>query len=424
MTTFDLVEQLYEDSREETITMNGDPSAWPAPINDVAYQGLAGEIVRAIEPHTEADPVAILIQTLTAFGNIIGPGPHFRVEADTHPLRLFAVIVGETAKSRKGTSDGIVTRLFEGMDESWASDRIRSGLSSGEGLIYHCRDIGTAGKDDPGVSDKRLLVKESEFASVLKNASRDGNILSPVIRQAWDTGNLSTLTKNSPIKATGAHVSITGHITAEELRRYLPQTEVWNGLANRFLLLCVRRSKLLPEGGRIHEMDLTPLTDRLREAARFAQSVSEIKRDPEARRIWIEIYPFLSEGKPGLIGAVLSRAEAQVMRLACVYAAMDRSSLIRPEHLLAALALWNYAEASVRFIFQERTGNDIADRIHEALKESQGGLTRTDICNLFDRHKSRERIDEALDLLKRHGLIKVDREETGGRPIERITFCA
>jgi hypothetical protein len=422
MRNFDLAEALYQDrgAGEETVTMNRNSSLWPGPIDDMAYQGLAGKIVKTIEPHTEADPVAILIQSMTAFGNVIGPGPHFKVEADRHPARLFAVIVGQTAKARKGTSDGIVTRLFEDIDKEWSNDRIKGGLSSGEGLIYHVRDIGSAGKDDPGVNDKRLWIKEPEFASVLKNASRDGNILSPVIRQAWDTGKLATLTKNNPVKATGAHVSITGHINPDELKRYLSQTEVFNGLANRFIWLCVRRSKILPEGGRIHTMDLTPLTDRIREAVQFSKSVDEIKPDREAKDIWINIYPELSEGKPGMIGAVLSRAESQVMRLACIYALMDCSEVVCKDHLLAALALWNYAETSVRYIFRDKTGDDVADRIYQALRESKDGLTRTDIASLFYNHKSKERIDEAIELLRKYKQVNIVRESTGGRPSERI----
>ncbi len=429
MEKFNLSEKLYEDTKvtDETITINGDSTSWPAPINALAYQGLPGEIVRTIEPHTESDPVAILIQTMTVFGNVIGDAPHWKVEGDKHALRLFSVIVGATSKARKGTSGGIVTRLFENIDDEWSSDRIKSGLSSGEGVVYHVRNptIGGRGQDDPGILDKRLLVIESEFASVLKAASRDGNILSATIRQAWDNGNLATLTKNNPVKATGAHVSIIGHITQDELKRYLSQTEVFNGLANRFLWMCVRRSKILPEGGRIYEIDLTTLTDKIRNAVEFAKSVDEIKRDAAARETWISIYHELSEGQPGLIGAVLSRAEAQVMRLACIYALMDCSRVIRKDHLYAALALWDYAEASVRHIFKGKTGDDVADKIYETLQESENGLTRTDINNLFDRHQSKERIAEALELLKKCKRVNIVREEnTGGRPVERITWDA
>src|SRR5262245_18996660 len=79
---------------------------------------------------------------------------------------------------------------------------------------------------------------------------REGNILSRVIRDAWDgRERLQTLTKNSPTKATNACISIVAHITVEELRRMLDETAMANGFANRFLFACVKRSTLLPLGG-------------------------------------------------------------------------------------------------------------------------------------------------------------------------------
>jgi hypothetical protein len=78
---------------------------------------------------------------------------------------------------------------------------------------------------------------------------RHGNTLSPTIRNAWDGKRLQTLTRNSPLKATGAHVSIIGHITRDELRARLSRTNMANGFANRFIFARVKRSKLLPFGG-------------------------------------------------------------------------------------------------------------------------------------------------------------------------------
>src|SRR5207248_9491074 len=102
---------------------------------------------------------------------------------------------------------------------------------------------------DPGVEDKRLLVVEPEFANVLKQTERQGNTLSAVLRQAWEAGKLRSLTKNSPAKATDAHVSIVGHITADELRRSLTATESADGSADRFRWFVARRAEALPEGG-------------------------------------------------------------------------------------------------------------------------------------------------------------------------------
>jgi hypothetical protein len=150
--------------------------------------------------------VAILLQYLAAAGNIIGRGPHYRVEGDRHGPNIFGVLVGETAKGRKGTSWGRVRQIMEIADPPWAQDRVHSGLSTGEGVIWAVRDSIMArervgrGKNrqtvayeaDPGVADKRIYLIEPEFAGALTVMGRHGNILSRVIRDAWDRGNLAT----------------------------------------------------------------------------------------------------------------------------------------------------------------------------------------------------------------------------------------
>lgn len=417
----DLSEQSYGDvqpklcSRASGVATPPVPAQarWPDPPDDAAYYGLAGDIVRAIEPHTESDPIAILGQFLVGFGNLIGRGPYFSVEADRHYTNLFACLVGVTAKARKGTSLGHVRRLLEAVEageDGWAAQRVKSGMSSGEGLIHAVRD--------DREEDKRLLTVEPEFATVLRAIEREGNTISGRLRDAWDTGNLFTLTKQDPLKATGAHISVIGHITADELRRYLQRTETANGFANRFLWLAATRSKLLPDGGNLSQEKLAPLVQRLREAVTFARSVGQVRRDERAREIWHAVYGELSADVPGLLGAVTSRAEAQVTRLALLYALLDQSNIVRAEHLKAALAFWEYAEASARYIFGDAQGDSVADEILRALKSTPGGMTRTGLRDLFARNLSAKRVGQALDLLLAAGLVRAEMRTTGGRQAE------
>jgi hypothetical protein len=272
---------------------------------------------------------------------------------------------------------------------------------------------------DAGVEDKRLLAVESEFAQPLKVMARESNILSTVLRQAWDSGNLRTLTKNNPAQATGAHISVVGHITQQELRRYLNETELGNGFGNRFLWLCVKRSKVLPEGGRLNDEDMLQVTERLVATIDWARRVKGMHRSAKARKLWANVYPGLSEGRPGLMGAVTSRAEAQVTRLALIYALLDRSPVIQAQHLKAALAFWDYAQASARFIFGDSLGDPMADEILSALRVNPLGLTRTEISNLFVGHRKSGDISRALLVLAQSGLASYRPEPTGGRPDER-----
>lgn len=422
-------------------TRNASPEPkWPSPLDGVAYYGLAGDIVRAIGPHTEADSVALLVQLLTAFGNVVGRGPTYTVDGSVHHMNLFVVLMGQTSKGRKGTSWSHILNVFDAASPDWARDHIVSGLSSGEGLIWAVRDpiektvpIKVKGRHtdefetaifDQGVEDKRLLVQEAEFASVLKVIAREGNTLSPIVRQAWDRGSLRSLTKNSPARATNAHISIVGHITVEELRKNLTETEVSNGFANRFQWFCVERSKLLPEGGDIASVDFSSINARFNEAISWASRDMQMKKGSEALAIWRDVYPGLSEAQPGLVGAMISRSEAQVLRLACLYALLDCSNVISQDHLLAALALWEYSEQSVRFVFRHAVGDPIVDRILEALRTHPKGMTRTQISDALGRHVKSADINIGLSRLDEQGKASCSSEDTGGRSAERWILVA
>ena len=378
-----------------------------------AYHGLAGEIVRVIVPYSEADPVAILMNVLISVGNMLGRGPHALVERTAHYTNDYLVLVGRSSKARKGQSWSTPRWLLGQVDEPWITGRVRSGLSSGEGLIYHVRDpreemqpVKERGRVidyqrvvvDEGETDKRLLAFEAEFATVLRRMQGDTNSLSAVLRDAWDTGNLSTLTKNSPLRATGAHVSVIAHTTREELVASLTEIDRVNGFGNRFLYMMVERSKYLPETIPLPGAAIVPFIERVGMVVAAAQPLV-VERDPEARALWAAVYPSLSEGEGGLIGAILARAEAHVLRLSVLYAALDRSPRIRPEHLRAALAVWDYAETSARRIFGEAIGLSVPHVILTALR-SRGPMTRDEIRDLFHRNKSSAEIDAALGLLQ------------------------
>jgi hypothetical protein len=336
---------------------NGEPeidpvASWPK-LDPAALHGLIGEIVKAIAPTTEADPVAIAGQTLVGFGSVVGPGPHYLVEDSKHHINEFLAVIGDSAKSRKGTSWRRVRPLLEYCDVEWGTKRVLNGLSSGQGLIDAVSDAGS--------SDRRLMAVENEFSTILKQTQNDGNTLSSVLRQAWDHDDLRTMNrKANSLVATGAHISLITHSTRDELLRLLDSTERVNGFANRILFVLARRSQLLPEGGVLAPHVAEELKWKLKSACDFARKVGVMRRDKAAAALWEKIYAELSEARPGMVGSLAARAEAHTLRLSCIYALLDHSSIIKPQHLLAAAAFWRYCDSSVAIIFGD--SRELRDR--------------------------------------------------------------
>ena len=412
---------------------------YPKPLGPAAYYGIAGQFVRLVEPHTEADPNFLLIAFLIHAGNVLGRDAWVWAGGDKHHTNLFGCAVGPTSTGRKGSAASPIRMFFESIDDDWVR-AITSGLSTGEGLINAVRDPvfrrekASKGRGAPvsleevctdeGVSDKRVLVIQSEFYGALAAMKRQGNTLSATMRDAWDKGDLRTMVKNSPARATGAHISNIANINRDELLRGMLVDDFDNGFSNRFLWICSQRSKELPEGGALWMVDFGPLQ---RDFIRVRGIVKgAVTRNVDASDDWGYddtpggAYRYLTRERGGMYGAVTARAAAQVLRLSLIYALLDGSDKIRREHLEAALEVWRYCEESAAFIFGDATGDPTADAIITALRTAgAAGMTRTEMTNFFKRNKSSEELSRALLVLHRGGQARFEREETAGRTIER-----
>jgi len=406
---------------------------WPESLDESAFIGPLGDHVKTIAPDTESDPAAIMLQSLISFGSAVGRNPKFAVGTSTHHANEFGVIVGETSSGRKGTSFSDALSAFVGVDDVWQKQRVATGLSSGEGLIYHVRDpveqrqpIKKNGRVadyetvivDQGECDKRALVIESEFVNVMKQAERTGNTLSITLRQAWETGNLRTLVKNSPNKATDAHISIIGHITETELKKYLTEVETANGFANRHIWFVSKRSKFLAEPQPTDPKRTNAIRTMILKNLEKAKKSGELKRDPEAQTMWSTVYEQLEQDRPGLSGSMLARAAPHVIRLSLIYALSEGAKAIGARHLMAALAIWEYSERSVNYLFGESLGDTVADSALALIRGCPHGISRTDIAKFHGNNLSSARLSSALGLLLKFNRARHEVRETGGRPAE------
>ncbi len=201
--------------------------------------------------------------------------------------------------------------------------------------------------------------------------------------------------------------------------RYLNATELANGLFNRFLLVAVKRSKLLPFGGSLRDGELDQLRRHLAAALSAARQERELHFSAEARDRYAAIYERLSAGQPGLFGAATGRAETHTIRLALLYALLDGAEEIHLAHLEAALELWRSARDSSRWVFGDSLGDPTADEIWALAKDRCDGISRTEVRDLFSRNKKAREIDRALTALEDAGRLQRKEHADGrGRPAE------
>ena len=190
---------------------------YPPPLLDrAALHGLSGEIAEAIAPTTEASIPALLLTTLVSFGNAAGAESRALVGDDEHPARLFVVLVGATASSRKGTSLAAVRPILRSADNDWFSASRVNGFASGEAIVAKLGGY-LRGSNDEAPIERRALVVETEFSRLLQVNNRDGSTASPILRGAWDEGRLQHIRAKQELLAENAHLSLLGHITPDEL---------------------------------------------------------------------------------------------------------------------------------------------------------------------------------------------------------------
>lgn len=411
----------------------------PAPVRasspghqfDDAFVGIVGELVDSLDPISEAHPMAVLVQFVVAVGSLIGHGPFVMIGDSAHHANEYCVIVGNSAKARKGTSWASVHRVLAAVDSEWSTQRVVEGLSSGEGLVEALRDPTVVEEEDPaggtptrrtvdpGVADKRMLCQESEFASVLKVAARDGNTVSPRIRSAWDTGRMQIMTRKNPLRVTDAHVSIIGHCTTFELGTQLSKTDMMNGFANRFLWVHVHRSKRLARPRPLPESVIRDFADRLIPIVAAASARGRVELSPEAELLWEDLYDQFPDGDRRA-DVIAARAEAHVLRLALVYALLDTSEHIEQRHLRSAMAIWWYCWDSIAKIFGDTDAGSLQSKICDLIRSAgSDGLPRGELTRLL-RHIARAaEIAEALTSLEAANTIRTARVVTAGRPMER-----
>jgi hypothetical protein len=386
---------------------------WPV-LGEDAYHGLVGRFLEAVEGTTEADPVGVLVTFLAEFGAAVGPGPHLFQANVRHPGRIMPVLVGETAKARKGTAKVVAETVLREAAPEFFDRCARNGFNSAEAVVDAVADPDAEEGSTVHLREPRLLWVETELARLLRVCHREGSVVSQVIRNAYDGETLEVRSRAKTTVARHHHIVLIGQISSEELRANLASSEIAGGFANRLLFVQVRRQPgLVPFDANVPEATVAQLG---RSVAAMLDASTRIERmhwRDDTRPLWAALYRQMAEDDPpGLLGSIVARPETQVMRLAVIYALLDGEALIRPEHLRAAWAVWQYARTSAELIFGDLSGDPDVDRLLAELRRQPDGLDANELDRMFGGHGKGARVRARAE---QRGLVTTIEVRTEGR---------
>lgn len=409
----------------EVVALAPPPEDEPLELDDDALYGVAGEFVNTVLPYTPAPPAPLLAQFLAVAGCYYGPRAYFQVGATQHFPRFYVGVVGRTATGRKGDGLAIVEDVYRRIDDEFARRQIISGISSGEGLINRLADpepdpvTGLLAKEPP---DKRVVVREAELARVLAQSRREGNIISAVLRDAWDRyGDLAVLTRNEPLTAKNTHVCVLGHITPLELSARTTDLDAANGLLNRFVWVWSEETRKMPRPPSIEEAAGGEL-DRLADAVRSYLTATRgglVQFSPAAAEMWDhEVYGSLTGN--GIIEMLMARADPYMLRFAMLYALLDGVTTVGVDHLRAAHALGRYWLAGVK----RQWGNGLTEEGQKLLTlcravKGEGVSVRRHRA-IMSGHADPKTLERVRNELVAAGVGVVGQLRTSGRPATMV----
>lgn len=386
-----------------------------------ALVGPIGEAVAICAPESEAAPISILLPAVTIFGAMLGRRVTQDIGGTRHFHNLFSALIGETGEGRKGSGNGIAHRFMGMVDAEFMAVNVASGLSSGEGLIGRVADPKPVDGQPPPARDTRLHIAEEEGGTVFTRMKREGNSLSGVLRQAWDCRPLSTLTRKDDggMVARDPIISLVLQTTPDELRRGLGEIELVNGFLNRFIIAYTERVRMLPFGRPIDAGRLRGPVEQLQTVLRVIppNALLELEWKSDAMEMYAtDIYPHLKP-LPGRLADVSARGAPIIRRIAGIYCVARGDMELSVSDLNAAVAIWNYSLASLRYVYGGATLSPFAQRLLDAIQNaSAAGLTLTALRNAVGGNKvAKPDWDSALRELQLSRQVVADQERTTGR---------
>lgn len=409
-----------------------DPDVIPRPLwpklHPAALSGIAGEFTLEAAERSGTDPAALLISFLTCAAAAVGGKSSLQVGITSHPARLFSVLVS-SSYTCPAVAFQYALQVFSAADAG--NEKARKfpplaikqwSLTTGEDFVEAVTD--SAAEQDVlqgpvAVADKsssRLLLVVNGFGKTMQAVTRSNSPLEPMLKAAWDDSDLQLITRSRKrIKASG-NVCLLGRIGLDDIAELITKENRWHDLGSRLLWVAVPPKRLAASPKPLDQKLLLRWARQLTSAISVAEKTPVLALSQEAETRWEEFYEQLSRAATGAIAPASARSPALVLRLAAIFALLERRPLVTPTDLGSAMAVWCYCQASARLLFSGSTTNN-SMRVLLALAD--GPKTQTEMHHLFSRHIKGVQLNHILIDLEARGLVVCKRTDGGsakGRP--------
>ncbi len=341
--------------------------AFPHEPDPVAFDGLAGEAVRSLEHLTSASSIGMLMSLLAAWGGLFGVRTNYHGE---QPSVLFAVLIGETGRARKGTTTSAVwSALNHALASGFVSIPISAnrwdGLASGEALVR----ILFEAKGNDGTKPVYGLIVEEEFERLLRRMrSSEGyqSTLDTYLRQVFDARMIQHITATKTLRVHPPYgVSILGNVTRETLRQNVSPDMARSGFANRFLWCPIQERDVAVAGSAPWHFN-DEVSRSLIDARGAWVGGQTVELEGSALGLLNEYGAYLRD-LPGMVGAMGARLHVIASRIALVHAVLDRAQLIGRQFVDRAIALTEYIREGFQWSFRDDLGDEDANALYSAI---------------------------------------------------------
>lgn len=379
---------------------------------------LATEYVRRVGTCTEAPDSFHLAGFLAAVGIGLGRSVWATQSRRIYP-NLYLAIIGDSGRGRKSTALHMAIEMLRKVDPGPV---LLKSLGSSEALLEQLAEAEMTDEQksafhergvSPKVMHRRVILCFDEISQFLQKSRNDSSSsLIQTVVEAFDCPEqLDHTTRRLKLVAHVPTLSFMGCSNAFWLERFSTLSEVLGGFSNRFIYIDGERKPPMPKPPPPPAMN--DLVEQIHTAlARYRNNPKELEFTPAADELWArwycECYELPTHSNTASI--LFQRAQVNAIKIATIYAVLDRETHIDTRHLEAGIGLVLYSGRVVSGSLGTVGENDSSkmERKILAYLKRVGARTARDIYTYVDGFANMKAVRDCLDALSANGVLAME----------------